>query len=190
MKLSEWARRNGISYRTAWNWYKAGKLPVPAIQLPTGTILIEQPEYQDRVAALYARVSSGDQKADLDRQVSRLATYAAEQNLTVARVQTEIGSGLNGGRQGLISLLKDPKIGTLVVEHRDRLARFGSEYIEAALAAQGRRLLVMDEAERKDDLAHDMMEVLTSFCAQLYGQRSAGHRAERAMACAAQEVQE
>ncbi len=63
-----------------------------------------------------------------------------------------------------------------MVEHRDRLARFGVEYLEAALAAQGRRVVVLDDAEVANDLVRDMVEVLTGFCARLYGRRSAKRR--------------
>jgi putative resolvase len=73
------------------------------------------------------------------------------------------------------------------VEHRDRLARFGSESIKTALAATGRRLVVMEPDEVQDDLVQDRIDVLTSFCARLYGRRSARRRAERALACAAEE---
>ena len=112
---------------------------------------------------MYARVSSGDQTPDLDRQIARLSCYAAEHEVRVLRVVGEVGSGLNGHRPRLQSLLRDPKIGLLIVEHRDRLARFGSEYIEAALAASGCRLVVVDPEEMKDALVQDMIDVLTSF---------------------------
>jgi predicted site-specific integrase-resolvase len=186
MKLSEWARRNGIAYQTAWKWWKAGKLPVPARQMPTGTILVEAPEREETGAVLYARVSSADQKADLERQVARLAAFAAEQGMRVTKVVAEVGSGLNGHRKGLLAVLRSPDYGAIVVEHRDRLARFGSEYIEAALAAQGRRLIVVDAAEVKDDLVPDMIDALTSMCARLYGRRSARHRAEKALKAASE----
>ncbi len=88
--------------------------------------------------ALYARVSSHDRKGDLERQVARLAEWAAERKMRVVRVVKEVGSGLNGKRPGLLSLLRDPQVSVIVVEHRDRLARFGAEYIEAALSAAGR----------------------------------------------------
>ena len=187
MKLSEWARRNGITYKTAWMWWKHGNLPVPGRQMPTGTILVDAPESAEGAGAvLYARVSSGDQKADLDRQVARLATYAAENRLRVAKVVSEVGSGLNGHRKGLLTVLHSPEYGVIVVEHRDRLARFGSEYIEAALAALGRRLLFVDSEEVKDDLVQDMVDVLTSMCARLYGRRSARNRAEKALKAASE----
>jgi len=78
-------------------------------------------------------------------------------------------------------LLSDPEVTTIIVEHRDRLARFGFEYIEAALMAQGRKIIVMEPGEVKDDLVQDMIELLTSFCARLYGRRSARNRVKKAM---------
>jgi len=68
-----------------------------------------------------------------------------------------------------------------VVEHRDRLARFGSEYIEASLQASGRRLIVVDQSELKDDLVQDMIDVLVWFCARLYGKPAAKNKAKKAM---------
>lgn len=134
---------------------------------------------------LYARVSSADQRADLERQLGCLVSHAVSAGMPVGATVSEIGSGLNGHRAKLLRLLADPKAAVIVVEHRDRLMRFGLEYVEAALAAQGRRLVVVDETEFDDDLVRDMTEVLTSFCARLYGQRSARRRAERAIAAAA-----
>ncbi|SIT12934.1 Resolvase, N terminal domain [Alicyclobacillus vulcanalis] len=157
-------------------------MPVPFEQTPSGTILVHEPEPSTTNAvALYARVSSADQKADLDRQIARLMEFAMEQKLVVVKAVTEIGSGLNGHRPKLMKLLSDPNAHTIVVEHRDRLMRFGFEYVEAALAAQGRRILVVEPGEVKDDLVQDMIEVLTLFCARLYGRRSARHRAKRAL---------
>ena len=72
----------------------------------------------------------------------------------------------------------------IVVEHRDRLARFGSEYIEAALSSSGRRLMVINDTEMTNDLVQDMTDVLISFCARLYGRRSAKNRARKAMEAA------
>ena len=94
----------------------------------------------------------------------------------------EVGSGLNGHRAKLLSLLRDPGVGLIVVEHRDRLARFGVEHSEAALAAQGWRLVMVEEAEVADDL----VEVLTSFCARVYRRRSARRRRAQAALVAIQ----
>jgi putative resolvase len=106
----------------------------------------------------------------------------------VVRSVSEIGSGLNGHRAKIMRLLSDPAVQTIVVEHRDRLARFGSEYIEAALAACGRKLVVVDQTAMKADLVPDMVDVLTSFWARLYGRRAAKNRAAKALAAAQAET--
>jgi putative resolvase len=95
---------------------------------------------------------------------------------------------MNGRRRKFQRVLADPTATTVVVEHRDRLARFGVENLEAVLSAQGRRVVVVDEAEMDDDLVRDMTEVLTSFCARLYGKRGARNRAVKALGCAKNDV--
>jgi len=80
-----------------------------------------------------------------------------------------------------MKLLADPDVAVIVVEHRDRLMRFGSEYVESALRAQGRQLVIVNQSELQDDLVQDMIEVLTSFCARLYGRRSARNKAKKAI---------
>jgi putative resolvase len=185
MKLAEWARVNRVHPQTAYRWFRQGTMPVPARRLPSGTILVDAPESASGGrAVLYARVSAHDQRADLDRQVARLTAWATGQGVAVAEVVTEVGSGVNGKRPKLRRLLADPQAAVIMVEHRDRLARFGVEHLEAALSAQGRRLVVVDPGETGDDLVRDMIEVLTSFCARLYGRRGARNRAMRAVTCA------
>ena len=181
MKLSDWARKQGIDYKTAYRLYRSGKFPRPTEQLPTGTILVHEIPTKTNNAALYGRVSLADQKSDLERQMQRLRDYAAAHGLKVVSEVREIGSGLNGHRKKLLKLLADPSISIIVVEHRDRLARFGAEFISAALAATDRELRVINQTECNDDLMQDMVNVLTSFCARLYGKRAAKNRAERAM---------
>ncbi len=160
-------------------------MPVPVVQTPSGTWLVTEPAPQaaGRVVA-YCRVSSGDQKADLERQVARTVQGATAQGLAVADVVTEVGSGLNGRRRKLHRLLADPGVGTIVIERRDRLARFGVEHLEAALSATGRRLVVLDSAETVDDFVRDITEALTAMCTRLYGRRSGKNRADRAITVA------
>jgi putative resolvase len=189
MRLRDWAEREGIHYQTAWTWVCDGKMPVPFSRTPTGTILVDVPERTvPGRTVVYARVSSHDQRADLERQVARLVEWATTQRLAVEEVITEVGSGMNGKRRRFARVLADPTATTIVVEHRDRLARFGVEYLEAALMAQGRRIMVTDPGETTDDLVRDMTEVLTSFCARLYGRRGAANRAEKALRCARADV--
>ena len=187
MKLGAWAKLQGITYKTAWRMWNEGRLPVPAKQLPTGTIILEMPEQRPLGVALYARVPSADQKSDLDRQLARLSEYAAKHRLLVIDSVKEVGSGLNGHRRGMMRLLRNPEISGIVVEHRDRLMRFGIEYVESALAAQGRELIVIEPEEMTDDIVRDLHEVIVSMCARLYGKRAAKNRAARALAAAAAE---
>jgi len=100
------------------------------------------------------------------------------------RVEAEVGSGMNGARRKVQRLLADPRVATVVVEHRDRLGRMNTELVQAALSAHGRGLVVLDSGEVTDDLVRDMVEVLTWFCARLYGRRSARNRAIKAVGCA------
>jgi putative resolvase len=184
VKLSEWARGQGVSYQTAWRWVKDGKMPVPVRQAPSGTWIVEEaPVASGRVVA-YCRVSSGDQKGDLDRQALRVVEGANALGLPVGEIVKEVGSGLDGKRRKLRRVLADSEAAVIVVEHRDRLARFGVEHLESALAATGRRLVILNPQETTDDLVRDMTEVLTSMCARRYGRRSAKRRAELAMSAA------
>jgi putative resolvase len=131
-----------------------------------------------------------DQRADLDRQVSRLTQWAAAASASarVVRVEAEVASGMTGRRPKLRRLLADPAVRTVVVTHRDRPARMNAELVEAALWAHGRRLVVLDDGEVTDDLIGDMVEVLASLCARLYGRRSARNRALKAVRCAQRDV--
>ena len=116
--------------------------------------------------------------------MERLRGFVAVRGLTISDEITEIGSGLNGHRKKLVRLLASPRAAVIVVEHRDRLARFGVEYIEAALHAQGRRIIVANEGEQKLDIVQDFIDVVTAMCARIYGRRAAKNRAQRALAAA------
>lgn len=191
MNLTEWARLQGIHPQTAYRWFREGTLPVPAVRVNSRSVLVAPDAVTAPVQGgigLYARVSSHDQRADLDRQVARLTAWAAQCGRVVVRVEAEVGSGMNGARSKARRLLADPGVQTVVVEHRDRLGRVNTELVEAALSAHGRRLVVLDPDEAGDDLVRDVTEVLTSFCARLYGRRSARNRAEKALRCAARDV--
>jgi predicted site-specific integrase-resolvase len=111
----------GISYKTAFRWWKAGKLD--AYQLDTGTIIVREPAQSPNATgiALSARVSSADQKEDLDRQMQRLKDYAASKGYQVTKMVSELASGLNDKRPKLMKLLTDPSVGMVVIEHPDVL---------------------------------------------------------------------
>nr|MDT0657540.1 IS607 family transposase [Micromonospora sp. DSM 115978] len=181
MKLSEWARRNGVHYQTAWSWAKNGQMPVPVVKTDTGRYLVLESTASAGRTVAYCRVWSADQRDDLERQAGRVVTAATARGLAVAEVVTEVGSGLNARRPKLAKLLGDAQVTTIVVEHQDRLARFGVEHLTCALAATGRTIVVLDDTELDDDLVGDMTEILTWFCARLYGRRSAKRKARAAM---------
>jgi putative resolvase len=186
MKLSVYAKRVGVTYRTAFQWWKDGRLQ--GYQMPTGTIIITQEPETTTVqpapargleVVIYARVSSGKQHEDLERQVQRLLDYCAGRGYQVVRIVKEIASGLNDNRPKFLALLKDRSISTLVVEHKDRATRFGYRYLEALLEAQNRRIEVVNLVEgSREDLLNDLASVIYSLCARLYGQRRAKQKAE------------
>lgn len=188
MNLTEWAKAQGVHPQTAYRWFREGTLPVPAQRVGPRTILVNVGVNAAFEAigglGLYARVASHDEKTDLERQVARLSQWAAQAGRRVVRVEAEIASGVNGARPKVKRLLADPDVTTVVVEHKDRLGRMNTELVEAALSAHGRRLVVLDDGEVEDDLVREMVEVLTSFCARLYGRRSAKNRARKALEAA------
>ncbi|MBT2477327.1 IS607 family transposase [Streptomyces sp. ISL-94] len=188
MNLKEWAKAQGVHPQTAYRWFREGTLPVPAQRVGPRTILVNMeanttPDVVGGVG-LYARVSSHDQKTDLERQVARLSSWAARAGHRVVRVEAEIASGMNGSHSKARRLLADPEVTAVVVEHKDRLGRMNVELVEAALSPTGRRLVVLNDGEGEDDLVRDTVEVLTSFCARLYGHRSAKNRAVKALEAA------
>jgi len=184
MKLSQYAKQNGISYKTAWRWYKAGTLD--AYQTETGTVIVRDTADVKPLTgriALYARVSSLGQKEDLERQIQRLKDYAAAKGYQVSKEVTEIASGLNDKRPKLEKLLANTSIGTIVVENRDRLTRFGSHYIETLLEAQGRHIEMIFQSDTGDELGDDFVSVITSMAARIYGRRQSKRRAEKIKQC-------
>lgn len=184
MLIREWAAREGVNVQTAWRWCREGTMPVPVTKTPSGTWIVHDPRYETHAriggegrVVCYARVSSDGQGKDLQRQADRLKAFAVNLGHPDAQIVTEIGSGVSDRRRKLAKILGDPNVGIIIVEHRDRLARMNCGLVEQALEAQGRRLIVVDDREMDDDLVRDMTEVLTSYCARLYGKRSASRRA-------------
>ena len=197
LKLPEYARRMGFTPKQAWIMYKNGTLPHKAEKISTRMIIVDvpadfglnQPSETPNKTAIYARVSSQKQKEDLEKQTNRLLRYAATNDIKIDLIVEEIASGMNGNRRKLNKLLADPEC-DIIVEHRDRLTRFAFEAIESALVAQDRTIIVVDDSELDDDLVQDMTEVLTSFCARMYGKRGARNRARQALSASAENASE
>ena len=193
MKLSAYARQVGVSCRTAFRWFKSGK--IRGRQMETGTILItepiDDPQTSERPsrAAIYTRVSAAENKSNLEGQAKGLQDYCAAKGYPVSMVVKEIGSGVNDARPKLLKLLVDPSVTLMVVEHKDRLTRFGFNYMEQLLKMQGRKIEVINLAENgKEDLVQDYVRIVTWFCARLYGQRRSKRKTERIMAELAESI--
>ena len=183
MKLIDYARLQGISYRTAWRWYKAGK--IQGQQMDTGTILVTETLPVRKLSAtsqvaVYTRVSSSENKTNLDSQAERLVAYCTVRGYQVSKVVKEIGSGVNENRPKFLALLADPSIGRIVIEHQDRGTRFGFRYIETLLKTYGREIEVVNQAQNStEDLLADLSSIVYSFCARLYGPRRAKRKTEK-----------
>ncbi len=183
MKLSQYAKRMGVTYRTAFRWWQAGQ--IKGFQTPSGTIIVTEGEQEQQGAApipriaIYARVSSHEHRPNLERQVERLEDYCAAKGYQIATVVKEIASGVNDSRPKLLALLKDPTITHIVVEHKDRLTLFGFRYLETLLELAGRHIEVVNLAENsREDLLADLRSIVYSFTTLLYGQRYAKHKTE------------
>ncbi len=181
MKLSQYAKRVGVTYRTAFRWWQNGD--IKGYQLPSGTIVVtegEEPqETPDGQVAIYVRVSSHEHRANLDRQAERLEVYCAAKGYQVSKVVKEIGSGVNDNRAKFLALLENQQVRTIVVEHKDRATRFGFLYLDTLLKAQGRVIEVVNLAENnREDLLADLVSIVSSFAARLYGQRRAKRKTE------------
>lgn len=178
MKLSEYARRNSISYQTAWHHFKEGLIP-NARQLPSGTVVVDEvkeytkPEY----TIVYARVSSSENRSNLDTQAERLSQYCTAKGWTVNEVVKECASGLNDNRPKLSKILTERKATRLVIEHQDRLTRFGFNYIKLLL--NDCDIVVVNECETDQDLFEDFVSLVTSFCARIYGKRRTKRKTEQ-----------
>lgn len=180
MKLSAYAKKLGISYRTAHRLWKAGKLD--AYQLPTGTVIVQEHTHPLQKLAVYARVSSAEMQGTLDTQAERLVQYCEAKGYQISQVVKEIASGVNDHRPKFLALLADTSITMIVVEHKDRATRFGFDYIETLLDKQGRRIEVVNLAENgQEDLMSDLVSIISSVSARLYGQRRAKRKTEKVM---------
>jgi putative resolvase len=182
LKLRTFAKQAGVRYETAWRWFKAGK--IKGQQLESGTIVITEDlnpvEAGEQIVVVYARVSANENRPNLNSQAERLCLYCAAKGWKVHKIVKEVGSGVNDGRKKLLALLADPTITVIVVEHKDRLTRFGFKYIETLLAIQGRRIEVVNVTENPiEDIIADFVSILYSFCAKLYGQRRAKRKTEK-----------
>jgi putative resolvase len=189
IKLSEYAKMMGISHKTAWRWYRSGLITGEKIGERTILITIDDPgekaqhSSNEKAVYIYCRVSTSRDRENLERQVERVKEYCRGKGYQVAQAVMEIASGMNDKRPKLISLIRNEQAKIIVVEHKDRLTRFGFNYLDELLRLQGRAIEVVDLSDNpQDDWMHDLVAIITSFCARVYGQRRGGAVAKKTIA--------
>lgn len=186
MKLSEYARRIGVKRHTAYRWFKRGEIP-NAVQLPSGTIYVPDEIFEtdlkskQGITVVYARVSSPEQrKTHLETQAERLTQFAIANGWVVDKIIKEVGSGLNDEHKKLTELLlSDEPIARIIVEHKDRLTRFGFNYLEILAKKQGFEIIIVNPTVTdQEDLMQDFASIITSFCNHLYSSHNAKRKIE------------
>jgi len=186
LRPKEVCQRLGISYPTLARWVREGR--IRAVRTAGGKYRIPESEVRriaeglpvskEVRAVIYARVSSPGQKGDLEGQIQYLTQYCSSKGYKVVDVLSDIASGLKADRRGLLKLLDyvvNRQVDVIVVAYRDRLTRFGLEYLEFFFRQYGVRVEAVLGDEPRDsrqELVEDLIEVVSSFAGKLYGLRS------------------
>ena len=181
LKISQYAKQQNVTIRTVWNWIKKNELKTEKTSTGRIRIIIDENDIiKNKNIAIYARVSSSENKNNLEKQKERLLSYCNAKGYQVSKIVTEIGSGLNDERKKLESILLDKKIDIIVIEHKDRLARFGLNYIIKLLELDNRKIEILNpQNNEQNDLMQDFVSIITSFCSRLYGQRRTKRQTEK-----------
>lgn len=175
-----------VSRVTLYRWRKLGL--IKEYRTPTGKIRYDESEIckmsglMEEKIALYARVSSNGQKFDAQRQMERLKTWCNNKNAVPSYEFIEIASGLNSKRRILnkiLDMINDGKITKLVVEHKDRLTRFGFEFLERYCRERGCEIVVVDKSEVREDIVKDLIDIIICFSSKLYGKRTSKNKATK-----------
>lgn len=178
LKISQYAKMEGVKYRAIWNRIQKGQIEIERTKSGGVRIIID--EAKEQRVAVYCRVSSSENKGNLEKQKERVLNYCSAKGYQVEKVVCEVGSGLNDNRKKLQSILNDASITRIVVEHSDRFSRFGMNYISELMKLQGRTIEVINkQGNEPDDLMQDFVSIITSFTARLYGQRRTKRKTEK-----------
>lgn len=184
IKPSKYAEMMSITKKTVYIHFHEGKIKGYQDR-NTGTIYIENPEYHQHDhsvtrVVLYARTSSSQNKQLVNNQLDRLRKYAIAKGYTIVKEIKEFGSGLNDERKQLVSLFDDHSFDTLIVEHKDRLTRFGFKYLEHLFNNKNQQIEVINHVDSKDeDIIQDFTSIITSFCTRIYGKRRSKRKSEQ-----------
>ena len=181
VKLSEYAKINALSYRAVWNRYKAGKIPNASMnELGHIVVEIDQDKVDAHKVAIYARVSSSENKDNLAVQVERLTQYAIAKGYQIVSTYAEVGSGVNDKRPKLEKLLTENNYSKIIIEHKDRLTRIGFNYIETLLKNRGKEIEVVNlSTNDESNLMEDLISIIYSFSARMYGLRQSTKKTEK-----------
>jgi len=199
--LRQVAEKLGVSVYTVRYWVKEGKIATVRTlgghhritQRELDRLLGEREAVEGTRVIIYSRVSSSENKTNLESQAQRLSDYSQARGYQIHKVLKEIGSGINDSRKKLLWLMDyvaDHSIDKIVVEHKDRLTRFGFTYLEKYFSGRGVEIEVVNSAKdaksnarlrlsAKDDLMNDFVSIITSFVARLYGLRRSKRRTEK-----------
>jgi len=177
MKLSNYAKKLGITYRAAYQHFIDGRIP-NAYQLETGTIIVPEQQSKPEHNIVYCRVSSSQNRSNLDSQADRLSQFCCANGWEIHNIVKECASGLNDERPKLTKILTERKATRIIVEHKDRLARFGFNYIKI-LYPECNIIIVNRASDDKTDLMTDFVSLVTSFCSRLYGLRRTKRQTEK-----------
>lgn len=172
IKLSEWAKKNAVCYRTAWNYFKKGKFDKNSEISDSGSIFILDNEIcNSGNVFIYGRVSSVNKKEDLNSQVSLCEQFCLAKGWPISKIYKEVASGMNDNRKILNKILDNPP-SKLVILHRDRLTQFGYNFIKKILEEKGCEIICINENKRdEEDLIKDFISIITNFCCRIYGAR-------------------
>jgi predicted site-specific integrase-resolvase len=181
IKLSKWAKLHDYSYRGAFVRFQSGKIK-DAVQLENGTILVKNPfvsiQSNSEYNVVYSRVSSSENKSNLENQSLRVAQFCNAKGWIVNEIVKECASGLNDNRPKLQKILSERKATRIIVEHKDRLTRFGFNYIKTLYPEC--EIIVINEVDNdKEDLMQDFISIVTSYCARIYGNRRSKRKTEQ-----------
>ena len=188
IKASEYAKKMSLNVRTVYRYYHNGKIKGYQDK-ETGTIFILNPfkneNNEDNLknkVVLYARVSSSENKTNLESQLERLRLFASAKGYQIVKEIKDIGSGLNDNRSKLNELFEKElnNFEILLVEHKDRLTRFGFNYIDILLKSHNKKIEVINLVDNnKEELIEDFVSVITSFCTRIYSQRISKRKVEK-----------
>ena len=172
IKLSEYAEQKSITYKTAWNHFKKGLIKNSYMD-DTGHVLVPIDNViKDNNCIIYARVSSNDRKESLINQQKRLEEFANLKGYNIVKSYKEIGSGMNDNRSYLNQIFENDQWSYLIVENKDRLTRFGFNYIKKLLNKMNKDIIVVNNNNNdNEDIMKDLISIIYSFSARMYGLR-------------------